>query len=83
MIPPDGHRLLEVNPSGTVPVAKDLDTNEWVVDSGVIAEYLENKFPEHPLGTTTDTYAGYTLRTHSTLQHTARSCCSPHHPLPT
>lgn len=54
-------RLLEVNPAGTVPVAKDLETNEWIVDSGVIAEYLEKKFPEHPLGTTSDVYVGVCL----------------------
>eukprot|EP00803_Ostreobium_quekettii_P007375 evm.model.scf_89.12 EVM.evm.TU.scf_89.12 scf_89:56885-57652(-) len=35
--------LLDVNPSGTVPVVKDGD--EWVVDSGTIVEYLEKKFP--------------------------------------
>jgi glutathione S-transferase len=49
--------LLEVNPAGTVPVAKDLGTGKFIVDSGVIAEYLEKHFPEHPLGTTTDMYA--------------------------
>ena len=50
--------LLEVNPSGTVPVAKDLETGEWIVDSGVIADHLEAKYPQHPLGQTSDVYAG-------------------------
>lgn len=43
-------RLLEVNPNGSVPVAKDLEADKWVVDSGVIADYLEDKYPEPHLG---------------------------------
>ncbi|CAD7695697.1 unnamed protein product [Ostreobium quekettii] len=36
--------LLDVNPSGTVPVIKHGDA--WVPDSGAIVAYLEEKFPE-------------------------------------
>jgi glutathione S-transferase len=42
--------LLGVNPAGTVPVMKELATGEWTVDSGVIAEALEARFPEPALG---------------------------------
>lgn len=43
--------LLDVNPAGSVPVMKDLATGEWTVDSGVIADMLEQRFPEVSLGT--------------------------------
>lgn len=42
--------LLDVNPSGTVPVMKELSSGQWIVDSGVIADYLEKHFPEPKLG---------------------------------
>lgn len=35
--------LFDVNPSGTVPVLKDGE--KYIPESGVIMEYLENKFP--------------------------------------
>lgn len=35
--------LLEVNPEGSVPVMKDGE--KWVVDSGTICDYLEEKYP--------------------------------------
>ena len=46
-------RLLKVNPQGSVPVAKDLRAsaspeNPWVVDSGVICDWLESHFPSPP-----------------------------------
>lgn len=45
--------LLQVNPQGSVPVAKDLRasadaSNPWVVDSGVICDWLESEFPSPP-----------------------------------
>ena len=43
--------LLDVNPSGAVPVLKDLSTQEWTPDSGAIADLLEERFPERKLGT--------------------------------
>lgn len=43
--------LLDVNPAGSVPVMKDLASGEWIVDSGVIVDLLEAKFPEPALGT--------------------------------
>ncbi|PSC75758.1 putative beta-D-xylosidase 7 [Micractinium conductrix] len=43
--------LLDVNPAGSVPVMKELATGDWVVDSGVIQNYLEEKFPQPELGT--------------------------------
>lgn len=43
--------LFDVNPSGTVPVMKDLATGEWIVDSGVIVDLLEKLYPEPKLGT--------------------------------
>lgn len=43
--------LLDVNPAGSVPVMKELETGEWIVDSGVIVDYLEKTFPQPPLGT--------------------------------
>lgn len=43
--------LLDANPSGTVPVMKDLETGEWIPDSGVISDMLESRFPEPRLGT--------------------------------
>jgi glutathione S-transferase len=43
--------LLDVNPSGTVPVMKDVSTGEWIPDSGVIIDLLEAKYPEPHLGT--------------------------------
>lgn len=48
------NRLLKVNPQGSVPVAKDLRPsaadaeNPWVVDSGVICDWLESQFPSPP-----------------------------------
>ncbi|EFN57582.1 hypothetical protein CHLNCDRAFT_143262 [Chlorella variabilis] len=46
--------LLDVNPAGSVPVMKELATGEWIVDSGTIQDYLEEKFPDPPLGTAED-----------------------------
>ena len=85
--------LLEVNPAGSVPVAKgeekgrgggsktdgarapthqrgplscphplpssplpfpDLASGDWVVDSGVICDWLEDKYPDPSLGKTAD-----------------------------
>lgn len=43
--------LLDVNPAGSVPVLKDLATGTWTPDSGVIADMLEERFPEPKLGT--------------------------------
>lgn len=43
--------LFDVNPAGSVPVLKDLSTEEWTPDSGVIVDMLEEKFPEPSLGT--------------------------------
>ncbi|KAI3438883.1 hypothetical protein D9Q98_001298 [Chlorella vulgaris] len=43
--------LLDVNPAGSVPVMKDLETGEWIVDSGTIADHLEATHPDPPLGT--------------------------------
>ncbi|KAL4430131.1 hypothetical protein ABPG77_004913 [Micractinium sp. CCAP 211/92] len=43
--------LLDVNPAGSVPVMKELETGEWIVDSGTIQNYLEEKFPQPELGT--------------------------------
>lgn len=45
--------LLKVNPQGSVPVAKDLRAsaspeNPWVIDSGVICDWLESHFPSPP-----------------------------------
>ena len=33
------------------PAPQELATGEWVVDSGVICDYLEGAFPQPPLGT--------------------------------
>eukprot|EP00887_Chlorella_sp_A99_P007086 scaffold2.g7086.t1 len=42
--------LSEVNPRGTVPVAKDLSSGEWFTDSGVISgtrmHFLEDKYAD-------------------------------------
>ncbi len=46
--------LLKVNPNGTVPVMRDVATEEWIVDSSVIMGYLEEKHPEPKLGLLTD-----------------------------
>ena len=43
--------LLDVNPAGSVPVMKELSTGAWIVDSGVISDFLEERFPEPHLGT--------------------------------
>lgn len=43
--------LLDVNPNGSVPVMKDNATGAWITDSGVIADTLEEKFPDPKLGT--------------------------------
>ena len=43
--------LLDVNPAGSVPVMKDLASGEWIVDSGVIVDLLEARFPQPALGT--------------------------------
>jgi len=43
--------LLDVNPAGSVPVLKDLETGKWTVDSGVIVDMLEERFPEPSIGT--------------------------------
>lgn len=42
-------RFLKINPDGKVPVIK-LD-EKWIADSDVIAQILEEKYPEPPLGT--------------------------------
>lgn len=47
-------RLLQVNPQGAVPVMKDLATDTWVVDSGVICDWLEDKFPDPAMGHVAD-----------------------------
>ena len=47
--------LLDVNPSGTVPVMKDLENGEYITDSGVISDMLEKRFPEPSLGTSENT----------------------------
>jgi hypothetical protein len=51
---PGRYRLFEVNPEGSVPVAKDLRADKWVVGSGDIADYVEENFPEPKLGKSTD-----------------------------
>jgi glutathione S-transferase len=38
------YRLTKVNPDGTVPVLKDNDTGDFIYDSDVISDYLEEKF---------------------------------------
>lgn len=38
--------LLELNPSGTVPVMKDVSSGEWTVDSGVIADMVQDRFAD-------------------------------------
>lgn len=49
------HWLLEVNPPrGTVPAMKDVESGKWIVDSDVIVDYLEDRFPEPALGTAAD-----------------------------
>ena len=47
-------RLLEVNEAGSVPVVKDLDTQEWFVDSGNFVDYVEDKHPQPQLGKVAD-----------------------------
>lgn len=42
--------FLDVNPAGSVPVMKELSTGKWIVDSGVIVDMLEDKFPEPSYG---------------------------------
>jgi glutathione S-transferase len=49
--------LPQVNPAGSVPVAKDLSTGAWIVDSAVIADWLEEKWPQPALGKTADSPA--------------------------
>ena len=46
--------LFDVNPAGSVPVAKDLSSGDWIVDSGVICDWLEDKWPTPALGKTAD-----------------------------
>ncbi|RVW33098.1 putative glutathione S-transferase DHAR2, chloroplastic [Vitis vinifera] len=41
--------FLKISPGGTVPVMK-LD-EKWIADSDVIAQSLEEKYPDPPLGT--------------------------------
>lgn len=56
------YRLDQNAPVGVAAVAdrcfaaavQELATGEWIVDSGVIVDYLENKFPEPKLGTSQD-----------------------------
>lgn len=48
------HRLLEVNPAGSVPVVKDRETGEWFTDSAKFVDYLEDKQPSPELGKTPD-----------------------------
>ncbi len=43
-------RLLKLNEKGSVPVVKDLATEEWVTSSDVFVDLLEDEFPEPPLG---------------------------------
>lgn len=43
-------RLLDVTPDGTVPVLKDCKTGDYIVDSDVISDYLEQKYgPASPI----------------------------------
>ncbi|CAL5221318.1 g3490 [Coccomyxa viridis] len=42
--------LFDISPKGAVPVMKDLENDKWIADSGDIVDYLEDKFPEVPLG---------------------------------
>ncbi|KAK9830373.1 hypothetical protein WJX72_011371 [[Myrmecia] bisecta] len=46
--------LFEVNEKGSVPVVKDLETQEWLIDSADIVDHLEQKHPEPGLGTSKD-----------------------------
>ena len=43
-------RLFKVNPKGSVPAIKELDSDRWIVDSGEFVDYLEDKYPEPKLG---------------------------------
>lgn len=43
-------RLFKVNPKGSVPAIKDLESDKWITDSGEFVEYLEDKIPEPKLG---------------------------------
>ena len=43
-----------MNPEGSVPVVKDLETSEWFVDSAKFVDYLEDKHPEPSLGNSAD-----------------------------
>jgi glutathione S-transferase len=43
--------LLDANPAGTVPLLREQGTEPWILDSGVIVNFLEEKFPDPPLGT--------------------------------
>ena len=43
-------RLFEVNPKGSVPAIKELESGKWIVDSGEFVDYLEDKYPEPRLG---------------------------------
>ena len=45
---------MEVNPDGSVPVMKVLADDKWIVGSGDIADYLEDKIPEPSLGKAED-----------------------------
>jgi Glutathione S-transferase, N-terminal domain len=58
---PSPYRLFEVNPQGSVPVLKDIDTGEWFVDSAKFCDYIEDKHPEPPLGKTQDIPDVYAL----------------------
>ena len=37
-------RLLEVSPTGALPVIKDLEQDQYIVGADSIADYLEDKF---------------------------------------
>ena len=47
-------RLFKVNPKGSVPAIKDLETDKWHVDSGEFVDFLEDKYPEPKLGKAED-----------------------------
>lgn len=42
--------IFKVNEKGSVPVIKDLRTGEWLNDSALIVDTLEEKYPEPALG---------------------------------
>lgn len=53
--PANHHALLPAAPLAPSPPAgrplQDLASGEWVVDSGVVCDFLEATFPQPPLGT--------------------------------